>query len=106
MKNRKPDKVIKQLATTLRERLGTHIVKVILFGSRARDDYEKDSDYDVLILLDKVTKEISDEIDEIVWQVGWDNDVLITSIIHDEKTFDTHIYEPLFINVRKEGITL
>ncbi|MBI5125725.1 MAG: nucleotidyltransferase domain-containing protein [Planctomycetes bacterium] len=106
MKNRKPDKVIKQLATTLRKRLGAHIVRVILFGSRARGDYEPGSDYDVLILLNEVTKKIKDEIDEIVWQVGWDNDALITSIIHDEKTFDTHVYEPLFINVRKEGITL
>ncbi|MEK7821959.1 MAG: nucleotidyltransferase domain-containing protein, partial [Planctomycetota bacterium] len=70
MKNQKPDKVIKQLATTLRERFGTHLAKIILFGSRARGDYEPDSDYDVLVLLDEVTKEIRDEIDEIVWQIG------------------------------------
>ncbi|MDI6759902.1 MAG: nucleotidyltransferase domain-containing protein [Candidatus Brocadiaceae bacterium] len=106
MKNQKPDGAIQQLASTLRKRFGTHLVKIILFGSRARGDYEPDSDYDVLVLLDEVTKEIRDEIDEIVWQIGWDNDVLITSIVHDVRTFETHLYEPLFINVRKEGITL
>lgn len=106
MKNQKSDSVIEQLATVLREKFGTHIVKVILFGSRARGDYEPDSDYDVLILLDEVTKETVDEIDEIVWQIGWDNEALITAIVHDEKTFETHVYEPLFINIRKEGITL
>ena len=106
MRNQKPDSLIQQLATILRERFGSHIVKVFLFGSRARGDCGPDSDYDVLILLDHITKEIADEIDEIVWQIGWDNDALITAIVHDEKTFETHVYEPLFINVRKEGITL
>lgn len=106
MKNKTPDNVIQQLTTTLRERLGDRIVKVILFGSRARGDYEPDSDYDVLILLDKVTKEVTDEIDEMVWQIGWDNGVLITPVVHGKKTFETHVYEPLFINIRKEGITL
>lgn len=106
MKNQKSDSVIQQLVTALRQRFGSHIVKVILFGSRARRDYEPDSDYDVLILLDEVTKEIVDEIDETVWQIGWNNDALITAIVHDEKTFETHVYEPLFINIRKEGIPL
>lgn len=106
MQNQKPDSLIQQLATILRERLGNHIVKVILFGSRARGDYEPDSDYDVLILLDQITKELVDEIDEVVWQIGWNNDALITATVHDVKTFETHVYEPLFINVRKEGITL
>lgn len=103
---KEPDSVIQQLATALRERFGTHMVKVILFGSRARGNYELDSDYDVLILLDQVTKETVDEIDEIVWQIGWNNDALITAVVHDEATFETHVYEPLFINIRKEGLTL
>jgi uncharacterized protein len=27
--------------------------KVILFGSRARDDYDEDSDYDILVIIEK-----------------------------------------------------
>lgn len=103
MKNQRPDGAIQQLASTLRKRFGTHLVKIILFGSRARGDYEPDSDYDVLVLLDEVTKEIRDEIDEIVWQIGWDNDVLITSIVHDVRTFETPFMNPFSLTSGKKG---
>ena len=35
------------------EKAGYHVDRIILFGSRARGDYQKGSDYDFLIAIDK-----------------------------------------------------
>lgn len=34
------------------EKEGFKVIKIILFGSRARKDYKKDSDWDFLVILD------------------------------------------------------
>ncbi len=40
-----------QLDRKLREQFGSRYVRVILFGSRARGDYQPDSDVDVAVIL-------------------------------------------------------
>ena len=47
--------------------------KVILFGSRARGDAREDSDWDLLILLDKPQIESSDfdKISYPLYELGW-----------------------------------
>ena len=46
-------KIFIDLKNYLRNNYGNSIKDVILFGSRARGDAENDSDFDVLIILDK-----------------------------------------------------
>jgi len=46
-------KMIKEITTEAAEKHNIEIDKIILFGSRARRDYSKESDWDILI----VTKE-------------------------------------------------
>ncbi len=100
------DVVVKELAKTLKESLGERILEVILFGSRARDVFELYSDYDVLVLVDKQTKELRDNIREIAHEIGWKHQALVLTIVHEKRTFDERLYEPLFINIRKEGIVV
>lgn len=102
----KKDDVTKQLAKALREKLGEEIQGIILFGSRARGDFYPDSDYDVIVLVNKKTKGLRDRIRETTWEVGWGNGVLITVFVYEKARFEKDKYEPLFMNVRKEGIPL
>ncbi len=102
----KKDKVTKELARALREKLGEEVRGIILFGSRARGDFYPDSDYDVIVLVQKKTEELRDKIDEIAWQIGWENEALITIFVYEKARFENDKYEPLFMNVRKEGIPL
>lgn len=34
------------------ERRGVHVLKIILFGSRARSDFTEDSDWDIFVVVD------------------------------------------------------
>ena len=40
-----------RIAAALREAFGARLVSALLFGSRARGDHQRDSDYDISVLL-------------------------------------------------------
>lgn len=98
------DIIVKKVADNLNKELKEQIMDVILFGSRARGDFQPESDYDILVLVAKKTKELRDKIDEIVWEIAWEHNVVITALTHEKSRFDNDRFEPLFMNIRKEGL--
>ena len=42
---------IKEVISEVAEKQGLEIDKIILFGSRARGDYKKESDWDILVII-------------------------------------------------------
>ncbi len=46
-------KLIKNTILQTAEKYGIKIDKIILFGSRARGDFSKDSDWDILVIIEK-----------------------------------------------------
>jgi predicted nucleotidyltransferase len=62
MKN-KPDNILLDLfLQQMRQRLGDHLRQIILFGSRVRGDFDPDSDYDCLAVVDEVSPAVKNEI--------------------------------------------
>ena len=62
--------------------------EVILFGSQARGDARPDSDWDVLILLDKdrVTSEDLDAFSYPLREMGWDYDECINPLLFTKRS--------------------
>lgn len=56
--------------------------KVILFGSRARKDAKPDSDWDILVLLnkDKIEEQDHDNFTYPFWELGWQLNQMIHPI--------------------------
>lgn len=82
--------------------------EVILFGSQARGDARPDSDWDVLILLDK-EKVTGDDIDNYSYplsEMGWDYDESINAILYTKKDWERNSYTPFYKNVTEDGIIL
>ena len=104
MKNNTSDPIIKELSEALKNELGNRIKDIILFGSRARGDSSPESDYDLLVLVDKETKEVEDRIFNIACEIGWKYNAVITTFVHDKSYYENKKYEPLFMNIRKEGV--
>ena len=79
--------------------------RAILFGSRARGDARRDSDWDVLILLDKdrITSADMDEISYPIREFGWDIDEMINPIMYTMKEWEAKSFTPFYKNVMKEG---
>lgn len=55
MENKPDDQILDLFLEQTRHRLGDHFKQVILFGSRARGDFEAESDYDCLAIVDEVS---------------------------------------------------
>ena len=104
MKNNTSAPIIKELSEVLKKELGYKIKDIILFGSRARGDASPESDYDLLVLVDRETKELEGKIFNITCEIGWKHNVVITVFVHDKDSYEGKKYEPLFMNIRKEGV--
>ncbi|MCM8809703.1 MAG: nucleotidyltransferase domain-containing protein [Candidatus Omnitrophica bacterium] len=61
------EEIIKNLIQKIFEHRDINIKKIILFGSRARNDYKKESDWDLLIIIEnEIPREQKLEITHII----------------------------------------
>ncbi|MBQ3631861.1 MAG: nucleotidyltransferase domain-containing protein [Prevotella sp.] len=82
--------------------------KVILYGSQARGDSHKDSDWDLLILIDKnkLTPSDYDLYSYPFWELGWSIDAMIHPTLYTLKDWEVKA-NPIFrTNVQRDGIEL
>jgi len=81
---------------------------VILFGSQARGDARNDSDWDVLILLDKdrITSQDIDDYTYPLRELGWGYNENINTILYTKKDWEKNAGSPFVENVNEDGITL
>jgi len=82
---------------------------VILYGSRARGSAAPESDYDLLVLVEKpLTQELEDQIGDRLYALELESDVVLSLIVYEKQTWDTPLYKamPLHRNVDREGILL
>lgn len=89
---------------------GKHLKLVILYGSYARGDYTKDSDVDIMILLDLTDMEIKNyrhELSGVTFDFNMDHDMDIKPIAKSKEHFKkwVNVY-PFYANVEKEGVKL
>jgi uncharacterized protein len=80
-------RILDQFSRVIRKRLPS--AKIWAFGSRSRGTADWDSDFDVCVVLDYVDREIDVWIREAAWEVGFENERLITTIVLDSKEFET-----------------
>lgn len=82
--------------------------KMILFGSRARGDAQEDSDWDILILVDKekIKHEDFDTIAYPIIELGWQINEPIHPILYTFKEWAKRSFTPLYKNIEQDGILL
>jgi predicted nucleotidyltransferase len=100
------DPIIISFKKKILEKFPQAVRNVLLYGSRARGDFEKESDYDVIVLVDKADKDLEESICVMAWDIGFEHHVSISVLVFEKKLFETDLYEPLFMNVRREGVAV
>ena len=97
---------------SLIKHLGTEILprdaRLLLFGSRARDEARPDSDWDLLILLEgeKVSNEDFDRWVFPFISLGWSLGVDINPVAYTYDEWMRRQITPFYKNVMKEGVEL
>jgi len=99
--------IINAIATTAKK-LTPKGSQIILFGSQARGDARDDSDWDVLILLEKprINLEDIDNVSYPLRELGWEYGEDINTVLYTKKDWDNNSFTPFYKNVIKEGIVL
>ena len=87
-----------------------HLNKVIVYGSYARGDYKKNSDVDIMILVDLSETEIrkfENRVYDVAFEIEMDTGVDISPVIKNKNQFEYWVDTlPYYKNVREEGVTI
>ena len=82
------------------------LAKVYLYGSRARGTMKSDSDWDLLILLDKdkITTDIERNVTSPLYDLEFEIGEVISPMVYSEKEWNSkHSITPFYSNVMREG---
>ena len=81
---------------------------IILFGSKARGDGYPESDIDLLVVLENPTKEQTDTVCDITFDILLDRDVDLSAVTfsREEAIRKRELGTPLMRNVAEEGIVI
>ena len=103
--NEKITQVINQVKEYLIKKYGDKIREIILFGSHVKGEATKDSDIDILVLIDdsidpfEMRRSLSDFLFDILLEYG----ELVSVIVLPERFFENYNY-PFILNVKREGL--
>jgi len=80
--------------------------KIWAFGSRARGDATWESDLDTCIVLNRLDEDVDRQIRDIAWEVGFENDRVITTVVFDSDQFEKGpMSESTLVgNILQEGV--
>ena len=99
------NRLINQIKEHLIKMYGGKIKKVILYGSFVRGEASKDSDIDILVLVDQSLNpfEVRESLSDLLFDILLDEGELISVIAIPENLYENY-NSPFMLNVRKEGL--
>ena len=99
-----------EIAAELRRRLA-EVVPLLdfrIFGSRTRGDEDEYSDLDVFIKVERVDREVKEKIEDVIWEVGFNNFIVISPLIFTRDEIENTALRSSAIvkNITEEGVSL
>lgn len=106
MERQSRDKVLELIRTTVRATEPD--AQIILYGSRARGDSREDSDWDVIVILNKppMPHYLRSEIACDLWDKGFDIGEEINAFVYTIDQWNSAPPSLFKYNIREEGIQL
>ena len=83
------------------------LISIILYGSVARGTQTEESDIDIAVLVDFYTKEMHEQMTDLVVDLELEYDKVLSVLLIDyDKFTEWDNVMPFYENVKKEGIVL
>lgn len=92
----------------VRDSLGSEVIDIQLFGSKARGDATPESDVDVLVVVRRYEPKLIDALYDLLLDVCLDHDVYISLKVFSKAEYErlNHPRTPFMQNVVREGVAL
>ena len=105
--NKKEKETVNSFVKELREKLGGNILNILLFGSKVRGDFDRDSDIDIFILA-REKGDIRDAVSDIAAEYFLEYNVPLAPVVYSlfEYTKNKELGSFFFEQLEKEGIAL
>lgn len=100
------DSVVNMIRNTVRS--SEPDAQIILYGSRARGDYRKDSDWDVIVLLNKPSMSYMDRSEMAceLWEKGLELGEEVNAFVYTKTQWDSAPPSLFKYFVKEEGVML
>ena len=79
-------RIFKQFAESVRQQFPD--ARIWAFGSRMKGTATQESDFDVCVVLPMLNRAIDREIMHVAWQIGFDHDVVISTVTYSTDEFE------------------
>ncbi len=101
------DRVLAELKAALQGFLGER-VRLILYGSKARGDYTIESDTDVAIIVQGLTRELKNQILTMIGEIEIAHDTPLSTLVLSKKDFELlkKRERRIALDIEREGIPL
>jgi len=102
------DKVLRELRHSMESQLGDRLVKIVVFGSRARGDFDTESDTDIAIIVRELSRELKHQILDTVAEIELKFLIPLSVIVFSENEFEQlkKRERRIALDIEREGIPL
>ncbi len=99
--------VLRELKDVLKGFLGDR-VRLVLYGSRARGDYTKESDIDIAIIVQGLTRELKNQILNIVADIEMKHLIALSTLVFSEEDFEClkKRERRIALDIEREGVSI
>lgn len=101
-------RALEELKSALKALLGDRLLRFVLYGSRARGDYDAESDIDVAIIVKGLTRELKNRILDMVAEIETEHLTPLSTLVVSEEDFDLlkKRERRIALDIEREGIPL
>ncbi|MGQ9646970.1 MAG: nucleotidyltransferase domain-containing protein [Thermodesulfobacteriota bacterium] len=102
------DDAIKELKDALGRQLGSRLRKMVLYGSRARGDFDTESDIDIAVIVRELTRELKHQVLDTVAEIELKYLTPLSVIIFSENEFEQlkRRERRIALDIEREGVPL
>jgi predicted nucleotidyltransferase len=101
---------LQEFVRRARAELGGRVERIVLYGSRARGDYEDESDIDLLVFVNKGEdlERIRESLSELAWEIcnKYDSSFFIQRWAFTEEDFEREASYFFIRNIKREGVVV
>ncbi len=99
---------LQEFASAVRDLLGSKLIALKLFGSQARGEAARDSDLDVLVVVEEASPALENEVLDLAFRANLAYDVYISSRVIARQVFEDPVWgsTPFIRSLEAEGAPL